>query len=79
MRVDGGEPFFCFPDVGADACLLHLDGGDVDRSGVVRVGRLASFGLCLGELAGEELSFGGVAVLAEGDLGLQLPAETREP
>ncbi|MGH9043728.1 MAG: hypothetical protein ACRDVP_02625 [Acidimicrobiales bacterium] len=62
-----------------DPNLLGLEGGDVDHSGVVAVEELAPLVLCLGEIAGEELSLGRVAVLTGSDLGPQLLAQTSGP
>ncbi|MDA8292356.1 MAG: hypothetical protein M0Z33_11865 [Actinomycetota bacterium] len=72
MGVDRGEAFFGGAHVGGDAGLLGLQRGDVDGIGVVSVEELTSFGVGLGELAGEELALGGVATLAGGDLGFEL-------
>ncbi len=79
VGVDGGESFLGTADVGGDAGLLGLQGGDVDGARAVGVEELAPLRLGLGELADEELALGGVAVLASGDLGFQLFAQPLQP
>ncbi|HVC24904.1 MAG TPA: hypothetical protein VND23_04025 [Acidimicrobiales bacterium] len=69
VGVDRGEPFLRTTDVRGDAGLLGLQGRDVDGARIVGVEELAPFGVGLGELAGQELALGGVAILAGGDLG----------
>ncbi len=77
--VEGGLARLDGAQLGADALPLASEHGDVDGGGVVRVEELAAFGVGLGELAGEELALGGVAVLAGGDLGFQLLAQALAP
>lgn len=74
VGVGGGEAFLGRAHVGGNAGLLSLESGDVDGVGVVGVKELASFGVGLGELAGQKLALGGVAVLAGGDLGFEFLA-----
>jgi hypothetical protein len=49
VGVDRGEALLGTADVGGDAGLLPLEGGDVDGSRVVRVEELAPFGVGFGE------------------------------